>query len=487
MSTPTELWKNWEGHVVDGKFPLRQWLGGSDHSAVFLTERGGKECQKTAIKLTAAELDEGTQLSRWSGPGKLSHPHLIRLLDSGRCQIDETRMLYVVMEYAEENLLEILPLRPLAPDEALEMLRPAAEALASLHKGGFAHSRVKPSNIMAVDNHLKISADAIRRTGERGLERVRSAYDAPEVATAGPSPAADIWALGATLVAVLTQNEPKNVSRDRVAVPETIPQPFREIARQCLQVDPRERCTANDILSRLQTRTVPAKAVQTKAVQTHVLQTPAAQAQVSQSQVSQARATQAQAPIRAQAVEPRPSPKGSKRWIVTPVVIAVILLVVWGGSKLLVDRPSVPVADNHPASPQPPADNPPAQTPTPTPATAPAPFSEKVKPAKQEKGVVQGSVLHQVEPDVSRSALRTIEGRLKVVVEVSVDASGNVSQARLSSPGPSTYFANRALAAARDWKFNPPQVNGQAAASEWVLRFQFRKTTTEVLPSEKTP
>jgi TonB family protein len=449
MSTPTELWKTWEGQVVDGKFPLRQWLGGSDHSVVFLTERGGKERQKTAIKLTAAELDEGTQLSRWAGPGKLSHPHLIRLFECGRCRIDETRLLYVVMEYADENLLEILPLRPLAPDEAFEMLRPAAEALASLHRAGFAHSRVKPSNIMAIDNHLKISADAVRRTGERGIERVRSAYDAPEVATAGPSPAADIWALGATLIAVLTQNEPKNVAREPVAVPETIPQPLREIARQCLQIDPRERCTASDILSRLQTR-----AVQTQALQT-------------------------QAPIGAQAVEARRSPKGSKRWIVVSIVAAALFLAVWVGRRFMVHQPSVPAAETHSASPQPPADIPAAQSPT--------PFSQTAKPAQEEKGVAQGSVLQQVQPDVSRNALNTIQGRLKVVVEVSVDASGNVSQAKLVSPGPSTYFANRALAAARGWKFNPARVNGQAAASEWVLRFQFRKTSAEVLPSEKTP
>jgi TonB family protein len=484
MSTPTELWKNWQGQIVDGKFPLRQWLGGSDHSAVFLTERGGKDRQKTTIKLTAAELDEGTQLSRWAGPGKLSHPHLIRLFESGRCQIDETRMLYVVMEYAEENLLEILPLRPLAPEEALEMLQPAAEALASLHRAGFAHSRVKPSNIMAVDNHLKISADAIRRTGERGLERVRCAYDAPEVATAGPSPAADIWALGATLVAVLTQKEPKHVTREPVAVPETIPQPFREIARQCLQIDPRERCTASDVLSRLQTRAVPTKPMQVHSLQAQAVQTQAVQTHPVQAQAVQTRAVQTQAPIAAKGVEERRSREGSKRWIVTPIVVATLLLMVWAGSKLLVDRPSVqqssvPPAETHSASAQPPAEQPTAQ--------APAPFTEKVKPAQEEKGVVQGSVLQQVQPDVSRNALKTIEGRLKVVVEVSVDASGNVSQAKLVSPGPSTYFANRALAAARGWKFNPPHLNGQAAASEWVLRFQFRKTSAEVVPSENNP
>jgi len=72
-------------------------------------------------------------------------------------------------------------------------------------------------------------------------------------------------------------------------------------------------------------------------------------------------------------------------------------------------------------------------------------------------------------------------------VRVSVDAAGNVSEAKLLSPGPSKYFAGKALAAAGRWKFNPPQVDGQAAASEWVLRFQFSRTSIQVFPAETKP
>jgi TonB family protein len=90
-------------------------------------------------------------------------------------------------------------------------------------------------------------------------------------------------------------------------------------------------------------------------------------------------------------------------------------------------------------------------------------------------------------PDVSRSAQNTITGRFKVSVQVEVDAAGNVSQARLVSPGPSPYFANHALAAARSWKFNPPQVDGKAAVSEWLLRFQFSRSNIQVSPAEVKP
>ena len=65
-------WKQWEGQVVNGSFPLRQYLGGSDHSAVFLTERRGRDPQKAAIKLIAVDpANTAVQLARWEFAAKL--------------------------------------------------------------------------------------------------------------------------------------------------------------------------------------------------------------------------------------------------------------------------------------------------------------------------------------------------------------------------------------------------------------------------------
>jgi len=96
-------------------------------------------------------------------------------------------------------------------------------------------------------------------------------------------------------------------------------------------------------------------------------------------------------------------------------------------------------------------------------------------------------VLQQSSAGVSRNALNTITGRLKVSIQVSVDASGNVSQAKFVSHGPSQYFATRAMAAAQRWKFKPPQIDGHAADSEWLLRFQFGRTSIEAFPAEVKP
>src|SRR5690349_15609396 len=100
--------KQWEGQVVKGTYPLRQHIGGSDHSAVFLTEILSENPQKVAIKLIAADdTDADIQLGRLRFSVKLSHPHLLQIFEVGSCRIEDHQLLFVVMEYADENLAQI--------------------------------------------------------------------------------------------------------------------------------------------------------------------------------------------------------------------------------------------------------------------------------------------------------------------------------------------------------------------------------------------
>ncbi|MGA8441628.1 MAG: TonB family protein [Candidatus Sulfotelmatobacter sp.] len=445
MSSLIDIPKKWEGRVLDRRFPLRQWLGGSPHSAVFLTKRGLNGSEKAVIKLISAKSDaaergkQDAQLRRWADIAKLSHPHLMRLFESGRGCIDDTNLLYVVMEYAEENLAQVLLQRPLAPEEVEEMLPPTVDALIFLHHAGYVHGRVKPTNIMAVDNQLRISTDNLRKTGEPA-ERETSVYDAPEVGASGVSPLADVWSLGATMVAVLTQHEPEAKDRKGAqgAIPDRIPEPFQEIAWRCLNADPRRRCNLSDIL----------------------------------------RLLKGQRPSDAESVGTPAKTKPKKRWLILPIAATLVLLAALFGHRVLVQRPPTAPGETHPAETQTaPANLPPGQS--------PPPFREKAEPA--QTGSTPGTVLRQVLPEVSRAAQNTIHGHVKVSVQVSVDASGNVAQAKLTSPGPSHYFANQALTAARGWKFKPPQVDGQASPSEWILRFQFGRASTQIFPAKIKP
>ena len=67
--------------------------------------------------------------------------------------------------------------------------------------------------------------------------------------------------------------------------------------------------------------------------------------------------------------------------------------------------------------------------------------------------MVKGVVANQVIPDVPQHILDDVEGHIQVRVAVQVDAEGKVGEATLDSPGPSQYFANQALKAARGWEF----------------------------------
>ena len=77
------------GQVVDGNFPLLQFLGGSEGAAVFLTERhDGDRIVKAAIKLVPATPENSElQLSRWRMAAELCHPDLLRLFETGSCEL----------------------------------------------------------------------------------------------------------------------------------------------------------------------------------------------------------------------------------------------------------------------------------------------------------------------------------------------------------------------------------------------------------------
>src|SRR5690242_6113146 len=101
--TTSEVWAGWQNQVVNGLFPLAQFLGGSDHSAVFLTEWTARGIAKAAIKLIPADtLRAADQLMHWRATAALTHPHLVRIFEFGRCQLGGEEFLFVVTEYAEQ-------------------------------------------------------------------------------------------------------------------------------------------------------------------------------------------------------------------------------------------------------------------------------------------------------------------------------------------------------------------------------------------------
>jgi TonB family protein len=545
----TEALKQWEGQIVEGIFPLRQYLGGSDHSAVFLTEYVEGEPQKAAIKLLPSDpATADSQLASWEFTAQLSHPNLLRLFRTGRCRLEGNDLLYLVMEFAEEDLADILPQRALTPGETRDMLCPVLDALEYLHGKGFVHGDLKPANILATGDHLKLSSDAISRIGEAPSASKRAGvYDPPEATSGLLTPAADVWSLGTTLVEVLTQHLPEwqpGTNREPL-VPANLCAPFLEIARQCLRLEPQRRISVADIAARLNSRTAVASAsvsavgpsanpVAVAGQLSPVVPKPVAPAPVLP-----------RAAERAQTNPHRPPPyrgSGGRSWFLVPVIVAALAFVaILTVPRLLTHRPETPpaptVASKKPTGQAPAAKPPessnalkPTSKPEPRPTmsettksvtpadsqveqrtrTAPEPEAlkptsekersasvaspsteavseEAAKPAASGMAPGRGEVLDQVLPEVSPKARATIQGKVRVSVKVHVDQAGSVSGAELDSAGPSPFFAGLALQAARKWAFTPPEVNGKSVASEWRLRFEFTQKDTKVIPAQTTP
>jgi TonB family protein len=551
----TEASKQWEGQIVDGIFPLRQYLGGSDHSAVFLTEHGTDKPQKAAIKLFPADpATTDAQLLRWESASKLSHPNLLRLINAGRCVVNGNDLLYLVMEYAEEDLADILPQRALTPEETRDMLCPVLDALEYLHGKGLVHGDLKPANILATGDRLKLSSDAISRIGEaQSPTKKAGVYDPPEATGGMLTPAADVWSLGTTLVEVLTQHLPDwqpGPSREPV-VPANLPAPFLEIARQCLRLEPQRRISVAEIAARLNPgAAVAAVPVAAAAAAAGASASPiAAAGQLSAVEPKPAASipTPPKAAARMQS-NPHRLPayrrSGGRPWFLVPLIVgalafAAILTVprllthrpeAQSAPAVTAERPSGQAAVQRPAKSadlskskskaKPEGESAVSGTEKSTaPATAPAeqrttprlaadslkPTSEKEEPspaasaasaptavvsAKSSAGGIapgKGEVLDQVLPDVSPKARATIQGKVRVSVKVQVDPAGGVSGAELDSAGPSAFFADLALQAAKKWAFTPPEINGKSVTSEWRLRFEFTQKDTKVIPEQTAP
>jgi serine/threonine protein kinase len=447
------LWQHWQGQIIDGSFPLLRYLGGNERSAAFQTSYGASEPRLATIKLVLASSEDGEIIARWNRAAQLCHPHLVRLFHVGTYAADGIELFYCVMEHAEEDLASVLRDRPLTAAEAHEMLNSVLDALAYVHGKGFAYAHLRPTNILAVDDCIKISSDCIVRAGEviRNGEPP-SAYDPPEVQDLGYSPSGDIWSLGVTLTEVLNQHARRGRSvSDEVHSSEAIPGSLVEIARGCLQRDPLRRATVRDILAQLRTNS---------------------------------------SKDAAQRTESRYDAFWTRRYIIPVAAIALSTVVAGVG---LVHRRAAPQPTRSiiPA----PASVPEGAKPSDSGSDVRQPPQREIherqvdpdvpstSPRRPEEGSSKSGapqIVYRVAPNVPQKALETIHGTVRVSVRAHVDSSGRVKSVALDSTGPSSYFAQLSLQAARQWEFGP--IKGQApnGTSDWLLRFEFTRTGTRV-------
>jgi hypothetical protein len=432
-----EFWTRWEGQVVDGVFPLRRLLGCSDRAAVFLTEHKAKNLPDAAIKLVRTDgLGAQAQLKQWKAAAALSHPHLVQLFDVGRWRPGRREFVYVVMEYAEQTLDQILNQRALTADEVREMLPSTLDALAYLHRSQQVHGRLRPSNFLAVNDQLKLAVDNVRPAGHPTDNVLRiSSYDPPELNQSGASAAGDVWGFGMTLLQALTLGTPEwpDQRSETASLPTNLPAPFVGLVRRCLSRTPANRPTVVELEAPFKT-----------ALRAN----------------STADAPPLARPVSQKASLP-PSPR--KRKLSLLAVAASLLIAVAGwvgfsGTSQTAPQPTMAAAAPPVA---PPVIEKPAE-----------PLADVSTDATMEFEVTPKAVLYEAKPNVPQDISDKIRDPVDVTLRVLVDASGDVMGALMENPGRNKSLARLADNAAREWKFAETE---QEDPRVWLLRFEFTR------------
>lgn len=158
----------------------------------------------------------------------LAHPAIVRVLDYGSASFPSGEAPWMALDWLEGRTLEAdLAARPAgagrSPREALDLLRPAFDALCCAHAAGIAHRDVKPANLMLVparrgDAGLRLLDFGIAKVMEEGevagsgqtATRTEIAayslhYASPEqLSHARTGPWTDVHALALVVVELLT-------------------------------------------------------------------------------------------------------------------------------------------------------------------------------------------------------------------------------------------------------------------------------------------
>jgi serine/threonine-protein kinase len=233
------------------------------------------DCERdepVAVKVLADNLAADPELRRRFAreaelAERLSHPHVLRVLDSG----ETDGRAFIVLEYVDgSNMAEELQRSgSLPPERVAELGAQAAGALAHAHERGLVHRDVKPQNLLlTTDGTLKVSDFGIARVVD-GTQLTRvgtvlgtAAYLAPEQAAGEEAgAAADVYSLGAVLYELLTGRPPYDASTLAELVlrradgepppPSTvvsgIPAELESLVLACLRQAPDERPTAREV------------------------------------------------------------------------------------------------------------------------------------------------------------------------------------------------------------------------------------------------
>jgi serine/threonine protein kinase/Tfp pilus assembly protein PilF len=225
------------------RYTVERELGRGGMATVYLAEEK-KHGRKVAIKVLRPEVTASLGTERFLREigiaARLSHPHIVPLIDSGQAG----GLLYYVQPHVPGGSLRerLTGTRQLPVKEALRIAQEVGAGLDYAHRAGFVHRDVKPENILFADGHAVLAdfgvaracSDAEDDASERGeaVTEVGFAvgtpeYMSPEQASgdAELSAASDVYSLACVVYEMLAGQPPFQGARPQAVMAKHVTEP----------------------------------------------------------------------------------------------------------------------------------------------------------------------------------------------------------------------------------------------------------------------
>jgi serine/threonine-protein kinase len=187
---------------------------------------------------------------------QLHHPHIVAFQGVGRFPGGGY---FIAMEFINgTNLQTLIARRPPQTAEAVGIVRTVASAIAYAHGNGIVHGDLKPANILMDSNNRLVVSDFGLAQFIKAPPPTRpwlvggtAGFIAPEVRDnrSIPTPAADVYGLGALLSTLLAAASPSGV--DSPGAADEITRRLSAVCAKCLAINPRDRYRVQEFITAL--------------------------------------------------------------------------------------------------------------------------------------------------------------------------------------------------------------------------------------------